>query len=150
MSKLALKPLLSDLYFIMFNRNPRQPSLRRVISRQCKCSRRDVKIQDEHIDYVTDHQMDIFMDLDQSDKIPWKPNIPDCDDISRIFWNNAKIWLHKEYGINAAVGWLWRVATPNQKAHSLNFYIRNPDSKFIFLYRDERIPLTARTTLAII
>lgn len=128
----------------------REVSLRRRVSRNCNCSRRDVKIQDEHVDYVTDHQMDLFMELDQSDKIPWKPNIPDCDDISRIFWNNAKIWFHKVYRMNASVGWLWRVATPNEKAHSMNFYIRKPDYKFIFLYRDVRIPLTARATLAIL
>jgi len=93
--------------------------------------------------------MDKFMFLDDSDKIPWKPQKMDCDDISRIFWNNAKIYFYNEYGINASVGWLWRVATPNQKAHGMDFYIR-PDMEFIFIYRDVRIPLKARTSLAIL
>lgn len=134
----------------MTTKRRREPSLRHLVSRNCRCSRRDVHIQDEYIDYVTDEQMDQFMFLDDSDKIPWKPDIPDCDDISRIFWNNAKIWFFKKYGINASVGWLWRVATPNQKAHGMDFYIRKPDMQFIFLYRDERTPLNARTSLVIL
>lgn len=128
----------------------REIPLRRLVSRNCRCSKRDVHIQDAHIDPVTDSQMNLFMSLDNSDKIPWKPDIPDCDDISRIFWNNAKIWFFKVYGINASVGWLWRVATPKQKAHGMNFYIRKPDMQFVFLYRDERIPLNARTSLVIL
>ena len=135
---------------LTYIKRKREVSLRHLVSRNCQCSRRNVHIQDAHIDYVTDEQMDQFMLLDNSDRIPWKPDIPDCDDISRIFWNNAKIWFYKEYGINASVGWLWRVATPKQKAHAMNFYIRLQDMEFIFLYQDERIPLKARTSLVIL
>ena len=134
----------------MHLKRKREIPLRRLVSMSCRCSKRDVHIQDNHIKHVTDSQMNLFMSLDNSDKIPWKPEIPDCDDLSRIFWNNAKIWFFKEYGINASVGWLWRVATPNQKAHAMNFYIRKQDMKFIFLYRDERILLNARTSLVIL
>ena len=72
-----------------------------------------------------------------------------CDDISRLFWNNAKEWFRKK-GINASVGWIW--APLPEGNHAFIFYTRKPDFKCIFFKPQihERFFLHSRPSLMIV
>lgn len=119
-------------------------TLRSLIRKQTGCSGRNIYIADKHIDLVSDDDMNDFLERDKTNNIPWKVDISDCDDISRIFWNNAKIWFYKEKNINAAVGMVWA------KGHAFNYYVRK-DFKVIGVepQTDKRIPIPSRPVFVI-
>jgi hypothetical protein len=132
----------------MFDRKTREVSLRRLISRQCNCSRRCVYLLDEHFDFPTDAEMDEFIAAVRPTEFNWTHEIHDCDDIAREFWCNSKVWFRAK-GKNVASAFIWRRATTFSKAHALNFFIRKSDHQLIFIDELKRVPLVGRAHLVI-
>lgn len=128
----------------------REPSLRRLISRQCECSRRSVHLLDEKYDFITDEEINVFLDSHRpsTSELYWTREINDCDDIARKFWCDSKLYFRQK-GINAPIGFMTRTGTPLHKPHALNFYVRKHDKLVIFLDRYNRVPLLTRATLAL-
>lgn len=124
-------------------RRRREVSLRRTISRQCKCSRRAVFLLDEHYDNLTDEQMNMFLNSKRVPNFRWKQDISDCDDLAREFWCESKNYFAAK-GLNASIGFIARAGTLMLKPHAFNFYVRNPDTKLIFIDRNSRISLLTR------
>ncbi len=132
----------------MFDRKPREVSLRGHISRQCNCSRRSVYLLDEQYDFPTDTEIDEFIAHVRPTQFNWKHEIHDCDDIAREFWCKSKVWFRAK-GMNVASAFILRRDTALSKAHALNFFIRKSDHKLIFIDRLERVPLAGRAYLVI-
>lgn len=132
----------------MFDRKQREVSLRRLISRQCKCSRRCVYLLDEHFDFPTDAKIDEFIAAARPTEFNWAAEIHDCDDIAREFWTKSKDWFRAR-GKNVASGFILRKATAFSKAHAFNFFIRKSDYRLIFIDGFERVPLVGRAYLAV-
>ncbi len=135
--------LLDELRKILGRK--KQPTLRGIIRQQTGCSSRNIYVQDRYIDLISDEEMDEFLAADKSHEIQWQPEICDCDDISRIFWNNAKLWFYSKKNKNASVGWIWA------GAHAFNFFVRN-DLKVVFIEPSlhKRVPLTSRPRLIVV
>lgn len=132
----------------MFNRKSREVSLRRLISRQCNCSRRSVYLLDEHFDFATDAEIDAFIAAVRPTEFNWAQEVHDCDDIAREFWTKSKDWFRTR-GKNVASAFILRKATIFSKAHALNFFIRKSDYRLIFIDGFERVPLAGRAYLVI-
>ena len=132
----------------MFDRKPRVVSLRRTISRQCNCSRRNIYLLDEHFDFATDDEIDEFITSVRPTQFEWAHEIHDCDDIAREFWVKSKTWFRAK-GKNVTSAFIWRHASAFSKAHALNFFIRKSDQRLIFIDRLERVPLVGRAHLVI-
>lgn len=132
----------------MFNRKPREVSLRRLISRQCNCSRRSVYLLDEQFDLPTDAEIDAFITSARPTQFNWAHEIHDCDDIARELWIKSKVWFRAK-GKNVAFAFIWRQSTAFQKAHAFNFFIRKSDHRLIFIDRLERVPLVGRAYLVV-
>ena len=133
----------------MFNRRPRDVSLRRLISHQCHCSRRSVYLLDEHFDFPTDEDINDFISWVRPTEFKWAHEIHDCDDIAFELRVKAKTWFRAR-GLNIAIGTLCRQATSVQKPHAFNFFIRKSDSKLIFIDKFERVPIAGRAYLVIL
>lgn len=135
--------LLDDLLERMGKK--KQPTLRSLLRKQTGISYRNIYVSDKYIDLISDEDMDTFLKLDKSNELPWKPEIFDCDDISRVFLNSAKIWFYKEKNINAAVGWIWTAR------HAFNFYI-NQALKIVFIEpsTDQIVQIHSRPKLIIL
>lgn len=142
-------PSLKLKTITMFNRKPREVSLRRNISRQCNCSRRCVYSLDEQYDFPTDAEIDAFIAHVRPTQFNWKHEIHDCDDIAREFWCKSKVWFRTKE-MNVASAFILRRATAFSKAHALNFFIRESDLKLIFIDKFERVPLVGRAYLVVI
>jgi len=126
----------------------REPSLRRLISRQCNCSRRCVHLLDEHFDFPTDQEIDEFIASVRPSEYHWVREIHDCDDIAREFWCKSKHWF-KAKNMNVAAAFLLRRMTISQKAHAFNFFVRKSDRRLIFIDNFERVPIAGSASLVI-
>lgn len=126
----------------------REVSLRRIISRQCNCSRRLVYLLDEHFDFPTDAEIDEFIAAARPAEFNWTQEIYDCDDIAREFWAKSKVWFHVK-GMNVTSAFLLRKATAFSKPHAFNFFIRKSDHRLIFIDKFERVPLVGRAYLVV-
>ena len=126
----------------------REVSLRRLISRQCHCSRRSVYLVDEQFDFPTDAEIDKFIAHIRPTQYNWAHEIHDCDDLAREFWTKSKNWFRAREQ-NVASAFIWRKATAFSKAHAFNFFIRKSDYKFIFIDNYERVPIAGRAHLVI-
>lgn len=122
--------------------------MRRLISRQCNCSRRSVYLLDERFDFATDEDINDFIAWVRPTEFNWVHEIHDCDDIARELWAKSKTWFNAR-GQNVASAFLWRHATFLQKAHAFNFFIRKSDHKLIFIDKYERVPIAGRAHLVV-
>lgn len=126
----------------------REPSLRRLISRQCNCSRRCVYLLDEHFDFPTDAEIDEFIAAVRPTEFHWAREIHDCDDLAFEFRVKAKCWFRAQKK-NVAIATLARKATAFSKAHAFNFFIRKSDHRLIFIDMFERVPIAGRAYLVV-
>lgn len=132
----------------MFDRKPREVSLRRNISRQCGCSRRCVYLLDEHFSFPTDAEMNEFIASVHPTQFNWAHEIHDCDDLAFEFYVKARCWFRARKK-NVAVATIARKGTSTKKPHAFNFFVRKDDHKLIFIDRFERVPLAGRAYLVI-
>lgn len=128
--------------FIMLNLRPREPSLRRLISRQCNCSRRCVYLLDEQYDFPTDNEIDAYVKRVKLTLFNWE-HAGDCDDLAREFWCKSKVYFRAKK-MNVASAFICRKASTFSKAHALNFFIRKGDHRLIFIDNFERVPFVGR------
>ena len=126
----------------------REVPLRRIISRQCKCSRRLVYLLDEHYNHLTDVQMNMFLKSNKPPNFKWSQDIHDCDDLAREFWCRSKVYFAAK-GLNASIGFISRAGTSILKPHALNFFIRSSDLRLIFIDQYERVPLLTRAVFVL-
>jgi hypothetical protein len=128
----------------MLNLKPREPSLRRLISRQCHCSRRSVYLLDEQYDFPTDNEIDAFVESVKSTQFQWEHEIHDCDDLAREFWTKSKTWFCTKR-MNVASAFIWQHATDFKKAHAFNFF--SISCTYVKKKYENRICSPARTRL---
>lgn len=134
--------------FTMFDRRPREPSLRRLISGQCHCSRRSVYLLDEQYDFPTDAEIDACVKRVNLTLFNWEHDIKDCDDIAREFWCKSKVYFRaKEMNVTSA--FILRSSSAFSEAHALNFFIRKSDHRLIFIDNFKRVPLVGRAYLVV-
>ena len=126
----------------------REPSLRRLISRQCKCSRRLIHLLDLHYDHLSDQQMDTFLNFNKPQDFRLSGDLNDCDDLARKFWCRSKVYFAAK-GLNASIGFISRAGTSILKPHALNFFIRSSDLRLIFIDQYERVPLLTRAVFVL-
>lgn len=127
----------------------REPSLRRLISRQCDCSRRCVYLLDESFYFPTDAEIDAcvsYLKTSAPNRAPVSDD--DCDDPARDFWCDSKNYF-KAKSVNVASAFLLRRRTSLQKAHAFNFFIRKSDHRLIFIDDYERVPISGRAYLVV-
>lgn len=139
--------ILSPLFtFMMFDRRPREPSLRRLISRQCNCSRRCVYLLDKQYDFPTDAEIDVCVERAKATQLQRASE--DCDDIAREFWCKSKVYFQAKK-MNVASAFILRSSSAFSKAHALNFFIRKGDLRLIFIDNFERVPWVGRAYLVL-
>ena len=133
----------------MSKRN-RQPTLKRVLSKQMHCSRRRINVGDQYLTPITSKAMGAFVVADKTDELEWKKGVLECNTFALFFRANAKRWFLNQ-GLNAAVGTIWTYATKEEVEHACNFYLK-PDLKVIYLepQTDMERWLNARDKLVII
>lgn len=138
------------LSLFMSRRAERQPTLKRLLSRQMHCSRRRINVGDEFLAPVTSKAMGEFLVYDKTDELEWKKGVLECNTFALFFRANAKRWFLNR-GINAAVGTIWTYKTKSEGAHAFNFYLLpSLHALYVEPQTDRERFLNARVQLVII
>lgn len=128
----------------MIRRKRRPPTLKRILSRELRCSRRCIYVSDPYFDLVSDTDMRVFLAWDKTNEKQWKKDIWDCDNFSLQFAASAQRYFAQR-NINAAIGIIWT------SKHAFNLSV-NPDCKVRCWepQTDKEIFLDARVQLVVI
>lgn len=134
----------------MSRRAERRMSLKRLLSEQMHCSRRQVNVGDQYLTPIPSKAMSDFLVYDKTEELEWKKGILECNTFALLFRANAKRWFLNQ-GINAAVGTIWTYPTRTEVGHAFNFYL-TPELKVIYIepQTDRERFLNARVQLVVI
>lgn len=107
------------------SRRNRPKTLKNVLSKELKCSRRNIYVGDKYLTPVTERNFGCFIIRDSTDLRKYQPNLFECNLYALNLVTNAKNYFLNAFGINAAIGMLWVAKTTQKESHALNFFL-NP------------------------
>ena len=105
--------------------NTSAPSLYSLIKARVECGEGIIFLSDDYYDSISDTAFNVFLEEDDTNLIPPRPEIFDCDDYALHLMLAARLHFAEE-NKNAALGMLW------VDEHAVNFYINMSHDLYIF------------------